>query len=525
VWRFAALRPGAPEVIISAWQEGRLVDRVVLPAPDGNFEKLARARVATVAYERVVGESGILSGPPLVFAFSLAAGRDGVKATLAGRTAYVTPDDLLAGQGYDRGIKMPEMGLSIGADEPYIYSLLAQRFETSVAEVKHFATLRRIRVERTLVLPATDTPQLGPDAVTPNLVHDGVIAAARFLARGVRGDGRFRYIVDAPTNKTLGGYDWPRHAGATYFLAQSAAISHEPEIAAAALRSAALLRDKAIVSCGDNRCVADDTTAELGSSALAVIAFAEIVRTGLDPSYAQLVADLARFVRAQQRSDGEFMHEYERNARHPIDRQFLYYSGEASLALARTHLITKDPADLAAASRGLAHLVGPAWSFFGNRYYFGEEHWTCQVMADLWNRAPSWAALDFCERWHAYGRAMQFRPGETPYDADGAYGATSVVLPRLTPVGSRCEAAVATLDVARRVGHTKEAELLDAQLRRSLALLLRHQFRPGPVHLFADPAAVHGGMPGSEVDWQLRIDYAQHAGSAMIRWLDLTQNP
>jgi hypothetical protein len=24
-------------------------------------------------------------------------------------------------------------------------------------------------------------------------------------------------------------------------------------------------------------------------------------------------------------------------------------------------------------------------------------------------------------------------------------------------------------------------------------------------------------MPGSAVDWQLRIDYAQHAGSAMIR--------
>jgi hypothetical protein len=28
-------------------------------------------------------------------------------------------------------------------------------------------------------------------------------------------------------------------------------------------------------------------------------------------------------------------------------------------------------------------------------------------------------------------------------------------------------------------------------------------------------------MPGSEVDWQLRIDYAQHAGSAMVRWLAL----
>ena len=53
----------------------------------------------------------------------------------------------------------------------------------------------------------------------------------------------------------------------------------------------------------------------------------------------------------------------------------------------------------------------------------------------------------------------------------------------------------------------------------SLALLLRHQLRPGPRYLFAAPEAVEGAMPGSEVDWQLRIDYAQHTGSALIRWL------
>src|SRR5262249_58225975 len=93
---------------------------------------------------------------------------------------------------------------------------------------------------------------------------------------------------------------------------------------------------------------------------------------------------------------------------------------------------------------------------------------------------------------------------------------------RLTPVASRCEAAVATLDVARRRGVSKdELALIDASLRRALALLVRQQFRPGPRHLFRSPQSVYGAMPGSEVDWQLRIDYAQHAGSAMVRWLEL----
>jgi hypothetical protein len=27
-------------------------------------------------------------------------------------------------------------------------------------------------------------------------------------------------------------------------------------------------------------------------------------------------------------------------------------------------------------------------------------------------------------------------------------------------------------------------------------------------------------MPATEVDWQLRIDFAQHTGGALLRWLD-----
>jgi hypothetical protein len=268
------------------------------------------------------------------------------------------------------------------------------------------------------------------------------------------------------------------------------------------------------------RCVGTDEVVDIGSSALALVAIVEVARSGLDGSYGPVIGELTRFLRSQQRADGEFMHHFDRTTNQPIDDQLLYYSGEATLALARAYAITRDPADLDAARRGLAHLVGPAWHFFGDRYYFGEEHWTCQALADLWPHAPDAAALDFCERWHAYGRRMMFGPGETPYDADGAFGVSPLITPRLTPVASRCEAGIATLDAALRANAPpSEIDPLVAQLRRSLALLLRQQLRPGAAHLFADPAAVRGAMPGSQVDWQLRIDYAQHAGSAMIRWL------
>ena len=51
------------------------------------------------------------------------------------------------------------------------------------------------------------------------------------------------------------------------------------------------------------------------------------------------------------------------------------------------------------------------------------------------------------------------------------------------------------------------------------AYLLGYQFDPGPTHIMASPSKVHGGMPGSKVDLSSRIDFPQHAGGGMLRYL------
>ena len=513
------------EVIASVWAKGALVARSVVAAPGDRDATLDAAMAATpgatLVHEQVVAEGPIATRPELAFAMSLVAGKDGVKATRAGATAYVTPDDLLSRQGYDKGHTLTDLSLSIGADVPLVLALLAERLQTTVPEIVSSATIHRIRVERTI---AGAPPASQPTAASLTVadVRAAALDAGRYLARGVRADGHFRYFVDAPTNRTLSGYDWPRHAGATYFLAQVSAMIDDPILSSATLRAARLLSSSALTTCGDTTCIGTDDVVEIGSSALAAIALSEVVRTGLATEYRKTVGDLARFLRTQQRADGEFMHQYDRVSHRPVDVQFLYFSGEATLALARASAITGDPADLAAASRGLAHLVGPAWHFFGSRYYFGEEHWTCQALDDLWEAAPDPKALDFCIRWHEQNRLMQFREGDAPFDVEGSYGVSAIVTPRLTPAGSRSEAAVATLSAARKAGLPQaQLDALDGQLRRSLALVVRQQFRPGPAHLFADPDAVYGAIPGSSVDWQIRIDYPQHAGSAMVRWIFL----
>ncbi|MEO6574439.1 MAG: hypothetical protein ABIP89_11405, partial [Polyangiaceae bacterium] len=316
------------EVIASVWENGSLVERVVFidAAAQAAWLGAPRPTQRQIVLETVTAQGPLLTRPELAFSLSLVAPLDGVKATLGSDTAYVTPDDLLVRQAYDHGIDPGALGVSTGVDVQVVLLLLSERLHTSVGEVLAFADLRRLRMRRS-VLGMPPPPAMDAQTLTRAEVRQAVFESASYLTRGVDAEGRFRYAVDAATNRNVPGYDWPRHAGATYFLAQAAAFTGDPDIRAAAIRAASRMKDKALTTCGDEACIAADSIAEIGSSSLAIIAFVEMVRTGIDPSLAPTVTALTRFVRAQQRPDGEFMHQYDRDARRPIDVQFLYFSG------------------------------------------------------------------------------------------------------------------------------------------------------------------------------------------------------
>ena len=517
-----ALPVSEQRVVESRWDRGTRVQRRVVEAGKRGAPRAEAPGGSVTGVEEVVVAEGPLSLSPLTFPFALVPGRDGMVVEIDGKTAWVTADDLLASQAYDHASTFLDPSLGFGTHQPTVMQKLSGELGMTPAVIQARGRARRVRFERHVV-GETPAPRITAATLDRALVTDAVHEAASFIARGVDGDGRYRYIVDAVTNQTIGGYNWPRHAGTTYFLAQAAALVDDTAIRAACLRASARLRDEMIKDCGEHRCVADGPDADVGSSALALVAFVEIVRTNLDGSYRVAAGQLADFLRSQQRPDGELMHLYDRTARKPVDVQFLYYTGEASLALARAHRISNDDRDRVAASRALAHLAGRGWSFFGSRYYFSEEHWTCQAVADLWDRAPDREALAFCLRWHEYQRRLQHGPGDSPFDAEGAFSFGPFITPRTTPASSRGEAAGAALDVLRRdpgAGTAETAALLDDELRRAIAFVLRAQLRPGPRHLFAGADEMRGGMPGSAVDLQLRIDYVQHAGSMMIRWLE-----
>ncbi len=522
--------------VLIAWKDGVAVARRVLAKGESAALPGAPAD-STVITEEGVAEAPMVSLPGF-FELGIVPGRDGVAVTVGERTSLMTVDELLSARAYDHTQMFAEAGLALGVDRAVILASAAKELGMTAQEVDARASYRRVRFERRAPAAAVPPPQPGDatrritaDTLTTDDVHAAIKDASRYLSRNLDAHGRFRYLVEATTDKEIPGYSWPRHAGATFFLAQAAAVEHEPIITYASLRAAAIMRDERMVACGPHTCIAEDNEAEIGSAALALIAFSEIVRDEIDASYKTQITALAEFLRSQQRPDGEFQHLYDREAQRPIDVQLLYFSGEATLALARAHRITNDARDLDAATRGLARLVGSGWHFFGDRYYFSEEHWTCQAMEDLWERAPNREALTFCKRWHEFQRHLQYGANEHAMDAEGAFGVGNFVSPRLTPAASRGEAAGATLlavlrDEAASGRSDPERAALTRELDSAVAFVVRHQFTQSlgmPAHLFASPQAMFGAMPGSAVDWQIRIDYLQHAGSMMVRWLEITR--
>ncbi|HEY4156750.1 MAG TPA: hypothetical protein VGM29_01590 [Polyangiaceae bacterium] len=516
VWFLRVDRSRAPRgpYIVSLWRGGNRLARAVVAADPEHATLDGETRGATRLIEQLIDDAPILAKDPLIFAGSLVSARDGLSVSYRGKTAYATPTDIERLDAYEAHVQFGPLELIVGIDLERVIGSLARELAASPAELFRYGTFRRFAVHDSSGYPR----ELGPEQVNAKTVRAAVLAAAQYLRRVQHPDGSFRYEIDALTGADTPGYNYPRHSGATYFLARAGRVLIDSAITDSARRAGAFLRDHATLHCGEHVCIGEGQQVDLGSSALALLAYVELVEGGA-PEFREPAAKLADFVRSLQRPDGEFKHVYSIAENHAVDVQFEYYTGEAALALGAAHRLSGDARDLDGASRALARLTHKNPLFVGARYFWAAEHWTCQTLDALWARAPDAKALKFCLDWQAENRTAQLT---SPPQYDGAIGRGPFLVPRLTPLASRLEAAVATLHAAR-VAHTdaREVAALEDEIKRGMAFLLRYQFAPGPSYLFPDARTLQGGVPGSPIEMKVRIDYPQHAGCAMLRYLEL----
>ncbi|HTU56957.1 MAG TPA: hypothetical protein VMF89_00965 [Polyangiales bacterium] len=459
---------------------------------------------------------GLLEWLPWLSSFDLVALRDGAAAHSGERSAYILPDDLLEDGLTDNAVVAPVPDLTFGTSLAAVRKRLGAQLELESTALP----LQRLRVE-ILAEPA------GPEKLDRASLEQAAREGVEFVLRHQQRTGRFTYLYDAHRGKEVEGiqYNLARHAGTMFFLARAAVQLRSEQAREGALRGLAFVQENALARCGgdERMCVESRGRVEFGASALTALACAELLQSGDHAQAREVLVGLLAFLRAQQRADGEMMHEYSRERDEPVDVQRMYYSGEAALALLTAYEQLHDARDLQAASRLMTHLTGAGWSFFGARYFYGEEHWTCQAVGKAAAHMQVDSALDFCVRWGNWQKQLQYPREITPWDVAGAFGVGPVLLPRVTTAASRVEALVPIY----RVLSVRGADLtgLRGLIEQSLGLLLRMRWAPGPAHLFARPSAARGGMPSTAADLRSRVDMVQHAGSAFLAWADALAQP
>jgi hypothetical protein len=470
------------------------------------------------------------------------SGVDGIGVEALGKTWLLLPHELVVAKVL--AAKRPSAALqdfAMGADLDKMTSILAARAGTRTAIDRE--SLFRFRTDTFVERPQTSRggaplqlyrgiPERPP--LSAQALRDAALSGGRFLVAHLAANGRYIYEHDLATGaqtdpKSL-SYSMPRHAGTTYFLAELYRITKQDWLREPIERAFAHLAElMANGRCAGKTpegieidCVMDrgEHTAHLGSTALAVVALVEYQRATGDARYLPTATKLSSFLLWMQRADGSFHHLYDPSQKLRKEDQLLYYSGEASLALARMHTVTNDPRYADAAGRGLDWLVD-WYDFFLGGFFYGEEHWTCIAAEAAYPAVNRAKHVDFCHGYGAFLRQQQADPGDFPDEDDwrGTYVFTPFLVPYNTPAGSRTETMISSYLLGKKHGRP-DARIRD-QIRGTLEYALGQQIRPDSDFAVVGPGM--GGMPGSPIDRNVRIDFVQHVCSGMIRaseWID-----
>lgn len=489
-------------------------------------------RRCRIKVDITVAQGPIFSAIPLFFAKSVIPGLDGLALKVGQQTAYLLPDELFGKQllaGHQPFFFMGEF--RTGLDLQRVVDLLGEKLDVTIEQWRSSQkTYSRFRVQslisgegnKALAVKRSRVPV--PTQVDRAMVSQAVERATRYVMRQLGPDGKFRYIYYPLDNlhSPPGEYSLPRHAGTTWFLSLAYSNLKDRKILEMARTAINYLTANAVpAACKDTpyACVGTDNSADLGSAALTIVAIVEYQQATGDTRFQELAQSLGRFLLWMQKDNGDFCHQYSpAKGKKNCEDILLYYSGEATLALAKLHKLTRSSRYVEPLERALDFLTGEKYSFFLGQFFISEDHWTCIAAEAAFEAVNKKQYAAFCYAFARLNRRAQIGPDEgLTSDLVGAFNITPFFMPHNTPAGSRTESNVATYLLSLKRGEP-QPEIRQTVLR-SIRYLVDQQIRPESAYLFPSVGDAVGGMMQTPMRASIRIDYVQHAAAAMSRAL------
>jgi len=368
-------------------------------------------------------------------------------------------------------------------------------------------------------------------------VDEAIDRFASYLMRSTKKDGMFKYRINMDsTVKVKDKYNILRHAGAIYAMCIYYERCPNENMRSAIKRAGRYLRDESIlpISLKDNMLAIwskpevngsdKPLQIKLGGTGLGLVALLSIEK--ISPGFTPLpvLKALGQSIVYMQKEDGSFYSKYIPSMGGLQDKwQSLYYPGEAALGLLM--LYEKDPSNvwLQAAYQALEYLARSR----ENSTYVPADHWALLATEKILsleknNEFPISRALlinhaiQICETMLLDQVDNPKRP-----EYDGGFSGDG----RTTPAATRLEGLLAALSFLP--SNLEIRNRINSSIPRGISFLILAQIKEGEF-AGAMPRAV-GRKQGNSSDvekfnrrvTEVRIDYVQHAMSAMIQYLHL----
>jgi hypothetical protein len=508
--------------VVTAWRDGARVARaVVTERPESALATERATSGTTVVIERVGGEARAVVVGPVSFALSFRPGRDGVHVSFRGRDAYLTSDELVHDRLVRKGPRVGWLELGRRVDPGSVLARLGRELRADPKELWREATFRRFVSTRSVVAEGASAP-LRREPLTANALATTAKSIGLFLSSRVDSEG---YFTTEGLLRSRGPYDWELHARAIAALAEAARLVDEIKLRVAARRAVRRLHDMTR-RCGEHECVGTGDVVETSVSVAAIDAYATMAGPMRAQALIEATRPLADFVRSQQRPSGDFAWGYDRKAKKMVEHRehTTELTANAVSALAFAYTIGRNPADLAAAQRGVAALARTQRWLPRSRPVLV---WSaiCSALGKVRRRgAPDPDALARCSRWALGIQGSQARPDQL--DVAGGFAGGLFETPT----------TISTAEVALGISGALEYELgpgnHDEKVIRALAVELSHaiefledQYLPGNrAYRFSPSTASFGAVAEGPFTADASLESTVSAGSAMLRYLSIMES-
>lgn len=374
-------------------------------------------------------------------------------------------------------------------------------------------------------------------------LSEAIDRAGGYLVSATQANGMFEYRVNMiPSIRVSPGYNILRHAGAIYAMAMLHSLKPSDELLSALTRAGAYLRDHAVGTVpGQAGLMAvwsrpevnrseGPLQAKLGGTGIGLVALLSLeeIQPGLT-SLATLRA-LGRFVLFMQKADGSFYSKYIPAAGgRQAEWTSLFYPGEAALGLVMLYEKDGEERWLQAAGKALEYLALRATQARQRdpRAEIPVDHWALLATQRLLQAAegrqlPVSRELLIA---HAVLICEAILDGQVTHDSRPEWNGSFYPEGRVTPSSTRMEGLLAARTFLPGLpGREGLSGRIDVAAEQGLAFLLRAQVHEEP-YVGAFPRAM-GHVTGKHPEagtlnkraTEVRIDYVQHALSAMIQY-------